>query len=312
MQRAAAAGLLLALVVGCSPKKYAIRQVGDALNSGASVWETDDDIELVGDALPFSLKFVESLLAEVPDDPDLLVTACRGFTLYTYGYVAPEAERVINEDLDRGRAIRGRAAKLYRRAYEYGFDGLEAFYPGFEQALIADPVEAVKVINPKKAARDLPFLYWTAAALGLGISVSRDDAAMLARLPEVEAMIGRALDLEPDWDDGALHAFQVTLASSKIGGGDREAIDRHFRRAEELSQGRSAGLYVAYAEAVAVPAQDAALFRSLLEKALAVETKDRPDDRLANLLAQRRARRLLDEIGDLFLILDEPEKETTP
>ena len=52
-------------------KKFAIKQIGDSLNSGPSVFETDDDIELVGDALPFSLKFVETLLAEVPDDPDL-------------------------------------------------------------------------------------------------------------------------------------------------------------------------------------------------------------------------------------------------
>ena len=50
---------------GCSLKSYAINMVGDALSSGDSVYETDDDLELVGAALPFGLKLTESLLAHL-------------------------------------------------------------------------------------------------------------------------------------------------------------------------------------------------------------------------------------------------------
>ena len=46
-----------------------------------------NDIELVGDALPFSLKTVEGLLAEVPEHKGLLLTAASGFTQYSYVYV---------------------------------------------------------------------------------------------------------------------------------------------------------------------------------------------------------------------------------
>ena len=63
---------------GCSLRTYAINTVGDALASGNSVYETDDDIELVGSALPFGLKLTESLLAQSPDHPGMLLTACRG------------------------------------------------------------------------------------------------------------------------------------------------------------------------------------------------------------------------------------------
>ena len=41
-----------------------------------------------------------------------------------------------------------------------------------------------------------------AAALGLAISASLDDASMLARLPEVEAMMNRGLELDESWADG--------------------------------------------------------------------------------------------------------------
>ena len=304
-----AVALFSVLLGGCSLKRYAIKEVGDALNSGASVFETDDDIEFIGEALPFSLKFVESLLEEVPDDPDLLITACRGYTLYSYAYIDFEAQRTIEEDFTAGRRMRGRARNFYLRAAQFCFRGMERFYPGFEPYLRRSPQEAAAIVS-RHEDRDVEFLYWTGAALGLAISASKDDAAMLARLPEVEALLERALEIDPDWDNGALHEFMVTLAAAKPGRRERDEIDRHFRLAEGLSGNRSAGLYVAYAEAVAVPEQDAALFRSLLDRALAIDPDSAPDIRLANLIAQRRARWLLDRIGDLFLILDEPPVET--
>ncbi|MBI1353951.1 MAG: hypothetical protein GC160_06360 [Acidobacteria bacterium] len=288
----------------CSVKKYAIRQVGASLSSGSSVYESDEDVELIGDALPFSLKFVESLLAEVPDDRNLLLTAARGFTLYSYAYVDFEADKIIEEDLAEGRRMHARASKLYERALRYGFRALDSLYPGFEENLRRNPAEAVAVTDPKKAERDLPLLYWTAASLGLAASTAQSDVSLLARLPEVEALLNRAMELEPDWDDGALHAFQVTFASSRPGRLDRELVDRSYHRAIELSHGGNAGVYVAYAEAIAVPEQDVAQFRELLGKALAVDIDKYPDDRLANMLAQRRAQWLLDRIEDLFLVVE--------
>ena len=195
------------LVVGnsCAIKKYAIKKVGDSLNSGPPVFESDDDIELVGDALPFSLKFVETLLAEVPSDPNLLITACRGFVLYSYGYVNLEAERAIQTDLDAGRRLRARARGLYARALECGLRGLDRVYPGFSEELRGNPRAAVASLNPKKAKRDVLFLYWSAAALGLAVSVSKDD----------DAMLNRAIELDPTWDNGALHAFAVTFEGAR-------------------------------------------------------------------------------------------------
>jgi predicted anti-sigma-YlaC factor YlaD len=298
----ALAGCLL--LTSCSVKKYAIRQVGASLNSGSSVFESDRDIELVGGALPFSLKFVESLLAEVPNDRNLLVTACRGFTLYSYAYVDFEADKLIEEDLNAGREMRARARRLYLRGVNYGLRGLETVYPGFGEHLKRNPTEAVAVTNPKKADRDLPLLYWTAASLGLAISTATDDAAMLARLPEVEALLNRAIELNPAWDEGALYDFRVVFESSRPGSQNRPLIEESYRKALELSGGKSAGVYVSYAEAVAIPDQNVALFRDLMNNALAVDLEQDPDNRLRNALAQRRAQWMLDRIEDLFLVVE--------
>jgi predicted anti-sigma-YlaC factor YlaD len=275
--------------------------VGNALSSGDSVYETDDDLELVGAALPFGLKLTESLLVQSPNHPGLLLTACRGFTLYSYAYVAYQAELAADEDLDRARAIRARAGRLYRRGFNYCVRGLERSYPGFGAALLADSKAAATVFIAKHKDRDLPFLYWTAASLGLAVSVSRDDAAMLARLPDVQALLDRAFALDEAWDEGALHEFQIVLAGAGIGQPDTARIRRHYERALILSRGTSAGLHLAYAEAVSIPAQNGKEFRALVQQALAVDADAVPNNRLINQLAHRRARWLAARAADLIL-----------
>ncbi len=149
--------------------------------------------------------------------------------------------------------------------------------------------------------RDVEALYWSAAALGLAISVSKREAALLARLGEVEALLARALALNESFDDGALHEFAITMAAGARMVEERAVIDDHFRKAVELSRGRRASLFVAYAEAVAVPDQDRRSFEALLQQALAIDTDAYPEGRLLNLLAQRRAEWLMERVDELFL-----------
>lgn len=287
---------------GCSIKKFAINKVGDALSTGPSVYENDEDIELVGSALPFGLKFIETLLAESPKHRGLLLTASRGFVLYSFAYVDWEAEVAEDEDLDRARALRMRARRLYLRAFRYGVRGLEVSYPEFGGRLVSDPSAAASVVdNRRKKRQDVPLLYWTAASLGLAISVSRNDAAMLARLPEVDALLDRAMELDESWDDGALHEFAIQLASTKPGAPDYDEMRRHYDSAVRLSGGKSASVHLGYAEAVSVSRQDRAEFTSLVNRALAVDPDGVPEKRLVNLLAHRRAQRLIERIDDLIL-----------
>jgi len=310
--RAGVVALLLPALASCATiKRKAIGSLGDTLASGGSVYESDDDPDLVGQALPFGLKLIESLLAEVPEHPGLLLAACRGFTTYSYAYVHLDADIVADQDLEKAREMRARARRLYRRAHAYGVRGLEVTHPGIGARLEKDPVAAAAELGKK----DVPMLYWTAAALGLGISASRNDAEMLARLPEVNAMIDRALALDEPWQEGALHEFEIILVGASPGSTihDIDDIRGHYDRALALSRGKRASLYLTYAETVSVRQQNAAEFRDLVEKALAVNPDAYPDLRLANLLARRRGRWLLERIDAMFL---DPgganSEETTP
>ncbi len=296
-----------ALLPGCSIRKMAVNKLGNALAASGSTFASDNDPQLVRDAAPFSLKLMESLLAESPRHQGLLLAAARGFTQYSYAFVELDADRLVEEDLSAADERWNRARKLYLRARDYALRGLETRYPGFTAALKEDPKEAVQ----RTRVRDVPFLYWTAAAWGAAISVSKDDPDLIADQLIVEALIDRALELDEDWEKGAIHMFLIAYEMARQGArGDPAArARRHFERALDLSGGQAASPLVAFAETVAVQQQDRALFEKLLQQALAIDPEARPEATLSNVIMQDRARWLLSRIDELFLPLPNEEQK---
>src|SRR5579862_5014990 len=124
MRSRAAVLPVLLLLSSCSVKKYAINKLGDALARTNTTFAADDDPELIRSAIPFSLKMVESLLAETPRHEGLLLAAARGFTQYAYAFVQEDADELEDTNKVAATAMRARAAKLYLRARNYGMRGL--------------------------------------------------------------------------------------------------------------------------------------------------------------------------------------------
>src|SRR2546422_447587 len=291
--------VLLATGSGCSMKKVAINKLSNALANSGSTFASDDDPELIQAAVPFSLKLIESLLAESPRHRGLLLAASGGFTPYAYAFPQQEADEMEDRDLAKATALRTRARRLYLRARNYGLRGLEVKHTEFSDALRRDAKAALRIAT--KA--DVPLLYWTGVSWGAAISLSKDNPDLVADQPIVEALIDRALELDEKFDSGAIHSFLITYEASRPGvEGDFAMRSRkHFDRAMELSGGYLAGPLVSMAEAVSVQKQDRKEFQSLLERAVAIDVNVRPELRLANLVMQRRARWLLARVDELFL-----------
>jgi predicted anti-sigma-YlaC factor YlaD len=297
LTRCLALGVLLGLG-GCSVRQEALNRVGDALAEGGTAFAMDDDPELIRSAAPFSLKLIESLLAETPRHKGLLLAASRGFTQYAYAFLQQEAEEAEAQDVTRAAALESRARRLYRRARDYGVRGLAAERPGFERRLREDPRRAAAEIP----GGDVPLLYWTAASWGALIGVSKGDPDVLGELPIVEALMDRALALDEAFDRGAIHTFFIGYEGVRQGviGDPVQRSRRHFARAMELSGGKEAAPLLALAEAVSVPQQRKAEFEALLRQALQIDSTQASELRLANLVAQRRARWLLSRTDHLF------------
>jgi len=297
--RAGATAVVIALAAtGCSVRSVALDHVGNALAASGSGFGSDDDPQLIGAAAPFSLKLMESVLAETPAHRGLLLSTTQGFVQYSYAFVELPADEIEDTNLPAARAGRERAARLYLRARNYGLRGLETAYPGVTKALRSDPVGALAACR----AEDAALLYWTAVAWAAAISLAKDDPYLVADLPAVEALARRALALDEAYDHGAAHVFMINFEMSRAGlaAGATAQARRHFERAVELSAGAHAAPYVTYAEAVAVAERNRAEFEALLATALAIDAGARPEWRLANLVMQRRASWLLARTPKLF------------
>jgi predicted anti-sigma-YlaC factor YlaD len=295
----ALAALLCLSAPGCVVRKMAINMVGDALASTGTTFASDNDPELVKQALPFSLKLMESLLAETPKHRGLLFATSSAFTQYAYAFVKEDADEMEPVDFKASLDMKARAKRLFLRARDYGLRGLDSRIRGIGKALARDPVKALKAARRK----DVPLMYWTAASWGSALSLSKDDMMLVADQPIVEALIDRCLELDESYDRGSIHSFLITYETVRQGaaGDPNERARKHFDRAMELSGGFQAGPLVSLAESVSVAKQDRKEFQSLLDRALAINVDARPEYRLVNLVMQRRARWLLSRIDELIL-----------
>src|SRR6476660_6593843 len=289
----------LTLLQGCAMlKRKAVGMVAETLASSGDVFTRDDDLELVGDAIPFGLKLYESLLDSAPTNKDLLIATCSNFTQYGVAYVETEA-LVLGEAQHHDEVVHlnARALKLYLRAKGYCMRAMEVRFPGIGQKLLTDPVPALA----KAEKKDVPLLYWMAASWGSAIGLGVDKPELVIDMPAVRALAERALALDESWSKGAIHEMFISLDSlpEALGGSPAKARE-HFARAVELQKALSPGPYVALATGVALPAQDRAEFDKLLQAALVIDPEKDPSVRLVTLVQQRRARALLDHIDTLF------------
>lgn len=306
--------LLLALAAslclsGCSLRKLAVGAIADSLAGGGGTFASDDDPELIGQALPFALKTVESLIEADPENIELLLFACQGFTQYSFAYVETPAAELELTDYQGAQAQRLRALKLYLRARGYCFRAIDASWPGGSARLLEDPAKALAAATKK----DVPLLFWTAGAWGSAIAAGSDRPELVVDWPVARALLERALALDPDWDRGSLHEAMVVVEGlPEAMGGSVERAYAHWQRALELSRGERASTYVTWATNVSLRKQDRVEFLDLLGKALEIDVDKVPAERQSNLLQQRRARFLMSRVDELFLNLSDPEDSPSP
>ncbi len=306
--RRSATGLLhvvlaVLLLAACSIKKTAVNIVGDALAGGGGAYTSDNDPELIREAIPFGLETYESLLEVSPEHEGLLLSAASGFTAYAY-LLQDEADRLDATDLTRARALRARARSLYLRGRDYALRGLNVEHDHFTAMLKTDKNTALAMTSED----DVPYLYWAGASWAGALSAAKDDLDLIAELPTAGALVGRVLELDETYDRGAAHEFMISYEGSRPGG-SASLARQHYHRALDISGGTRASVHLALAEAVSMKEQNLAEFRELIAAALAVDADQVPELRLANIIAQRRARWLAQHIPDLFLEAERNEEE---
>jgi len=295
--------LILPFLMSCSINKMAINAVSNLLTgSGSSdVFTRDNDPELVGDALPFAIKLYETLLSQNPDHQGLLLTTGSLFVMYANAFVQTPAEMLdpVGYYYERTEAV-DRAKNLYLRGNALLNTALDKKFPGFSAATVEDG--SLDGFLNKSKKEDVPLLYWTVAGGIAAYSLDVFDFDLGSNIPEWDAMLARAYELDPGFNNGAIDELYIMYyaAMPEHIGGDKDKAEMHFKRALERSNYLSAGPYVSYAKSICIPAQDYDAFEENLQKALAIDPDADPSARLLNVISQRKARYLLDTAEDYF------------
>ena len=195
--------------------------------------------------------------------------------------------------------LRLRAKNLYLRGRSYALRAIELKQENFINGLRQDPDATLAVFSKQ----DIPALYWFSLSWVAAIAADKTDMEMVADLNLVEPIIRRCLELDESFDQGALHTFMISYQGerSPAQGGGAAKARMHFARAEELAGGINVSPLVSLAESVSIGEQNRVEFESLLNQALDFNVDSHLPTRLANLVAQRRARLLLSRTDSFFL-----------
>ncbi|MGD0781640.1 MAG: TRAP transporter TatT component family protein [Candidatus Aminicenantales bacterium] len=307
-----AAMLISGLMVStaCSIQKMALNATAGVLSSssGSDVFTQDNDPELVGDALPFAIKLYESLLAALPEHQGLRLRTGSLYIMYANAFLQTPADMMPKEETTQKDFLLQRAKNLYLRGRDILLVGLEKKNPllraqlkerHFQQALAAYTPE------------DAPALYWTAAGWVAAFAIDPGDMKLGITLPQAAALMERIIQLDPRFAQASVYNFYILYYGSipDYMGGDPQKARDYFQKAVAASGNRDTSAFLSLAVTVSQKAQNVGEFKSLLQKVLDFDPETAPENRLINILNQRKARWLLEHIEDFFL-LDEGKDGT--
>jgi predicted anti-sigma-YlaC factor YlaD len=296
--------LLPALIFlpACSIKKFAMNQVANALTTqtAGTVFSGDDDPELVGDALPFAIKLYESLMVANPGHQGLKLKTGSLYIMYANAFLQTPALMLPGSEFKLQEFDYKRAKNLYLRGRDIILTALEQKYPGFRQNLQKKRFAQALTATNKK---DVPLLYWAGAGWLGAYAIDPFDMDLGMTMPAAAALMNRVLELEENYAGGAIHEFYILYYGSlpDYMGGSLQKAREHFEKAIAISAGKSATPYISLATTVAVKEQNLEEFRSLLKQALAIDPDNDPENRLVNILNQRKALWLNEHADDFFL-----------
>jgi tetratricopeptide (TPR) repeat protein len=296
---------LLLVATACDMGKFTVNTTSKVLVRAQPSIKQEADYELAARAIPATLKTVEGFHVVNPDNESLTRILAEGYCQYATGFVEDEWEVAeLDKRFDEAEYHAQRATRMYLRCMGYG---LELLGGDWSKALAGDvPSFQAKVAGLDADARD--GMLWTAIGLAGAINQNKDDISMVAHLPKARALLERVVqldDAEGDRDPATRALPHIAIASmavalSKALGGDPKLADRHFKRAMELTQNKFLLVKVFYARRYAVAVQDREAFHKSLVEVLETDPAIWPDQRLANEIAHRKARRYLKKEKEWF------------
>ncbi|MCP5180707.1 MAG: hypothetical protein H6993_03125 [Pseudomonadales bacterium] len=280
--RAVCVVALLQLLGGCA--SLVSSAAGGLTDNLSSAILDSEDLELVRDGAPAYLLLMDGMLEGSPRDAGLLAAAAKLNSAYASAFVEESARARRLHDKALNMAERSVCARIPSGC------GLRTMAFKQFQSWVAE-----------RKARDVPLLYGLGSTWAGWMQVHSDDFNAVAELARVRLLMERLVALDETYDNGGAHLYLGvfdTLFPPAMGGRP-DAGRAHFERADAIAGGRSLLVRVMEAENYARLVFDRELHDQLLNSVIEAEPKA-PGLTLTNIVAQKRARQLLDTADEYF------------
>ena len=299
-----------ALLAGCIDMgQITVNTTAKVLVRAQPSLKMESDYELAARAIPGTLKTVEGFWVVNPDNAALVGVLTEGYCQYGIGFVEDEWEQaVVKKDFEAQAYHSARATKMFIRCLNYALMSLGSKYA---EDLFAEGENAQERIEKRIAStpsdKRTP-LMWAALALGSAINQNKDNPDMISYAGTAKMMLLKVLEIDakhPQKDPVLASMPHVALgliftAIPPALGGDDKKAEEHFLMALKMTDNKFLLARVHYAKRVGQVRQDRKLFRDNLLKVLQTDPAIWPEQRLANEIAHRRARRYLQMEKELF------------
>jgi hypothetical protein len=304
-------------------KKIAVKTTSQILMMGQPALKQENDYEHAARALPGALKTVESFHVAYPEIWRLTAVAAEGYCQYGTGFTEDEWEHAtwVEKDFDKSEYIAGRATKFFLRCMNYSLEWLGGDWAG----KFMGPTDGLAAKARAAGQGQRKGMLLAAMGLGSAINMNKDKVEFIDMAANAELILKRIVVMDgdgkifvkaKDWNQAEFdkvygkasgtppsdpverampHVALGLLYTSRAEaiGGDPDQGKKHFERAIELTGGRFLLAKVLYARGYGRIRNQRDFFRSTLVKVLQTDPAIYPEQRLANEIAHRRARRYL-------------------
>lgn len=240
--------------------------------SNAMLNQTDPEIVRTG--APAYLLLIDSLIADTPQDPHLLLAGAKLYGAYGGGLV---------EDSQRQKV-------LTTQALDYAGRALCITQPGICTARGLPHAEFMTSLSSLGRDDDLEPVYVFGTSWLGWIQANQDDWNAIAELAKAEALLQKVVDIDPGYQQGRAQLYLGVLRSlmPPALGGKPEVGRYHFLQAIEYSGGKDLMIKLEFARRYARLVFDQELHDRLLKEVMAADPHV-PGLTLSNVLAQQQA-----------------------
>jgi TRAP transporter T-component len=317
--RFALISVTIAAATSCGPysvgENLALKTTPRVLKRGQPALQMESDYEMARQAIPGALKTVESFWINVPDNPQLLSILTEGYCQYGTAFVEDDWETAkLNKDVGATEYHNDRASKMFTRCLNYALMGLGNRW---KKDIFGTPEEVAKLVKDTGKGKRFEMMF-AGLALGSMINHNLTRIEMLGYLDTVQQILRRVIEI-----DGAnpkvcppqpaacpastAHlvmpyvAFgMLDTARGKALGGDPDKGRASFQKALDMTGGRFLLARTLMAYRYGIATNDRKFFHEQLKIVLETPPSVWPEQRLANEVAHRKARRYLSKEKELF------------